>query len=166
MARCALFTAAMAVCGWLSVPLGDIAVSLQTFGLFLTLGLLGGRMGFAVCLVYLSLGVVGVPVFTGFQAGLGVLLGPAGGYLWGFTAAALVYWVCEDRLPQWLGMILGMTACYLCGTAWYYFTYADSGLWAVVLKCVIPYIVPDALKITLALTLAPNLKYKLIRYRV
>lgn len=163
MTRCAVFTAAMAVCAWLAVPMGQIAVSMQTFAVFLTLGVLGGRLGTVTCLVYLCLGAVGLPVFTGFQGGLGHLLGPAGGYLWGFPVAAAVYWATENYLPRWLGMGLGLLACYGCGVAWYCFAYAEVGLWAGLLTCVGPYIVPDAIKITLALVVTDRLKTTLER---
>lgn len=158
MTRCAIFAAAMAVCAWVSVPMGDMTMSLQTFGLFLTLGLLGGRSGSAALLVYMCLGALGAPVFSGFQGGLGHLLGPTGGYLWGFLAAGLIYWATENRLPRWLCMGLGMLACYICAAAWYWFVFAQTGLWAVILKCVVPYILPDAAKITLVWMLTPKLK--------
>lgn len=153
MTRCALMAALMAVCAWISVPVGDGAVSMQTFAVFLALGVLGGRAGTGACVVYLCLGAVGMPVFTGFRGGLGVLLGPTGGYLWGFLLAALCYWLLEGRTPRWLAMALGMAACYACGTAWYYLAYAGGGLWVVLLQCVVPYLIPDAVKIMLALVL-------------
>lgn len=158
MTRCALFAALMAVCAWISVPVGDMAVSLQTFGVFLALGVLGGRQGSASIFVYLLLGAVGLPVFTGFRGGVGALLGPTGGYLWGFLGAGLIYWLLEDRLPKWFAMVLGMLVCYACGTVWYYFAYAGTGLWAVILKCVVPYLIPDGVKITLALALTRRLR--------
>lgn len=158
MTRCALFGALMAVCAWLAVPVGDIAVSLQTFAVFLTLGLLGGKLGTAAILVYLCLGAMGLPVFTGFQGGFGVLLGPTGGYLWGFLTAGLLYWALEGRVPMWIAMVLGLLCCYAVGTGWYYCIYTQGGLWAVLLKCVVPYVIPDAIKITLALTLVNKLK--------
>ena len=73
LAQCALFTALMCVCAWISIPLGDMTFSMQTFALFLTLLLLGGKKGCIVCLLYLLLGAVGLPIFTGFRGGLGVL---------------------------------------------------------------------------------------------
>ena len=157
MTRCALLTAVMALCAWLAVPVGGTAVTMQTFGLFLTLFLLGGKWGSLVCLLYLMLGAVGLPVFTGFQGGLGALLGPTGGYLWGFLAAALVYWLLEKRLSPVFVMILSMIACYACGSAWYYFAWSDGGLWLIIVKCVLPYLIPDAVKLALALFCAKRI---------
>ncbi len=159
MTRCALFAALLAVCGWLSVPVGDGAVSLQTFGVLLCLGVLGGKWGTVTCLCYVLLGAVGVPVFTGVQGGIGVLLGPTGGYIWGFLACSLIYWVLEKRLPMWLCMILGLAACYTCGTVWYALMYAQGGIWAVAVKCVLPYLLPDGVKLGLALVLSKRIGY-------
>lgn len=157
MTRCAMLAALLAVCAWISVPLGDGAVSMQTFAVFLTLGLLGGRLGSATVLVYLLLGAAGLPVFSGFRGGFGVLLGPTGGYLWGFLMACLLYWAVENRLPRWVAMIFGLLCCYACGTAWYYFAYAPGALWPVLLTCVVPYIIPDVLKLILALIVSAKL---------
>ena len=162
MTRCAMLAALLAVCAWISVPMGNQAVSLQTFAVFLTLGLLGGRLGTATVLVYLLLGTVGLPVFTGFRGGISALLGPTGGYLWGFLAAGVLYWFLENRLQRWLNMALCMIVCYACGTAWYYFAYAQGGLWPVLLTCVVPYLVPDAVKLLFALIVSEKLN-KLIR---
>lgn len=158
MTRCGVLTGVLAVCAWLSLPLGDQAVSLQTFAVFLTLGLLGGKLGTATMAVYLLLGAVGLPVFSGFRGGIGVLLGPTGGYLWGFAFACLLYWSLENRLRSWVGMVLGMLLCYACGTVWYYFLYARSALLPVIGICVVPYLLPDAVKILLAATLSKRLK--------
>ena len=68
MTRCGVLAAILAVCAWLSVPLGDQAVSLQSFGVFLALGLLGGRGGTVTVLVYLLLGAAGAPVFSGLPS--------------------------------------------------------------------------------------------------
>ncbi len=149
ISQCALFAALLVLCAWISLPVGDIAFSLQTLGVFLTLGLCGGKKGTAAIAVYLLMGAAGLPVFTGFRGGLGVLLGPSGGYLTGFLAAGLVYLCLPSSL--W-GFILGQLTCYLVGTAWFCFGYLQesSGLWAVLLKCVIPYLLPDAIKLRLA----------------
>lgn len=154
MVLSSLFAALIAICAWLSVPAGNIAFTMQTFAVFLTLGVLGGKWGSLSIAVYLLLGAVGLPVFAGFQGGLGTLLGVTGGYIWGFFLSGPVYWAFE-KLCKPLGIILGLLCCYACGCAWF-LIYADSamGLTAVILKCVVPYLIPDAVKLWLAYALA------------
>ncbi len=142
----------MAVCAWVSVPLGTLRLSMQMFGVFLTLGVLGGRRGTAAIAVYLLLGAVGVPVFAGFQGGIGVLVGATGGYLMGFLACGIVYGLAQAHgIGKTGAMLLGLLACYCIGTLWYRFVYLPQGsLWAAVAQCVLPYILPDVLKLCLA----------------
>lgn len=75
LAYIALMAALIALCAWISVPLGPVPFTMQTFGIFAALGLLGGRRGTLAFLIYLLLGIVGLPVFSGFSAGAGVLFG-------------------------------------------------------------------------------------------
>ena len=157
MTRCALFAALLTVCAWLAVPVGELAISLQTFGVLLTLGVLGGKRGSAAILVYLALGAIGLPVFTGFRGGIGILLGPTGGYLWGFLVSGLLYWLLHRRIPMWVNFLLAVVLCYVCGTAWYYFAFGGS-FWAVAAMCVAPYLLPDGIKLILALLLSRKLK--------
>ena len=86
----ALCAVLIAVCAWISIP-APVPFTLQTFGIFAALTLLGGRRGCYAVAVYLLLGLVGLPVFAGFQGGAGTLLGVTGGYILGFGAAALIY---------------------------------------------------------------------------
>ena len=165
MALCGLFTAILALCAWLSIPMGDLVITLQTFGIFLTLGLLGGKRGSITICVYLLLGAVGAPVFSGFRGGLGALLGTTGGYIFGFMSTALIYWIItsvkDAPLTRLLAMILGMLLCYSCGSWWYMTRYLSGGqltLGLVLMKCVIPYLIPDAIKLTLAWILTGKLK--------
>ena len=155
MVRAALFAGMMAVCAWLAVPVSDIGFTMQTFGVFLALGLLGGRWGTLAISIYLLMGLVGLPVFSGFRGGPGMLLGVTGGYLWGFLASGLVYWAAE-RLGKLPAMILGLLACYGCGTAWF-LAYSGGGLGLVLLRCVVPYLIPDGIKIFLAWSLSKRL---------
>lgn len=157
MVRCGCCAALMAVCAWLSVPVGQIAVTMQTFGVFLTLLLLGGRKGTLACGVYLLLGTVGLPVFSGFQGGVGVLLSPTGGYLLGFLLMALCYWAVKKPLGDVAALALGLLLCYGCGTVWFYLMYGGS-FWAVLLNCVIPYLIPDAIKLFLAIFVSKRIR--------
>ena len=94
LAYVAVCAALMAVCSWISIP-ATVPFTLQTFAVFCSLGLLGGRRGTAAILVYLLLGALGVPVFAGFSGGIGILFGTTGGYLLGFILMGLVYWLGE-----------------------------------------------------------------------
>ena len=145
--------------------MGDTVITLQTFGIFLTLGLLGGKRGTITVLVYLLLGAIGAPVFSGFRGGLGALLGTTGGYIFGFMSTALIYWIItsvkDNTLTRLLAMVLGMLLCYSCGCWWYMTRYLSAGqltLGLVLMKCVIPYLIPDAIKLTLAWILTGKLK--------
>ena len=165
MALCGLFTAVLAVCGWISVPFGDSVITLQTFGIFLTLGLLGGKLGSLTIFVYLLLGAVGAPVFSAFRGGVGVLLGTTGGYIFGFMLTGLFYWLVtslgDSPAVRLVAMVLGLLLCYGCGSCWYLSRYlsADSAtLGLVLLKCVVPYLIPDAVKLSLAWLLTGRLK--------
>lgn len=167
MARCALFAALLAVCAWICIPLGDTAFTLQTFAVALTLGLLGGKLGTVCVFVYLLLGAAGAPVFSGFRGGLGALLGATGGYLAGFALWTLAYWLItalwgDGSKMRLLATSLGLLLCYAFGTLWFYFGYLsrDSamGVGLILMKCVVPYLLPDALKLILAWLLTNRLK--------
>ena len=155
MTLSSLFSALLAVCAWICIPLSDIGITLQTFGVFLALLLLGGKWGTVSILIYLLLGAVGLPVFSGFRGGFGALLGVTGGFLWGFLFSGLTYWALErfGRIPA---MAAGLLACYGCGCFWFY-AYTGGGLGFILLRCVLPYLLPDALKLYLAYTLSRRL---------
>lgn len=161
-----VFAVLMAVCSWISIPTA-VPFTLQTFGVFMAVGVLGGKKGTASVGLYLLLGVFGVPVFAGMTGGIGVLLGTTGGYIIGFFFSALVMWAME-KLPgkrsviQVISMIIGLLVCYTFGTLWFMMVYMKNqgavGLMTVLGWCVIPFIIPDILKIVLAYGLSRKLK--------
>ena len=162
----ALFAALIAVCAWITVP-GAVPFTLQTMGVFLAVGLLGGKRGTASVLVYILLGAVGMPVFSGFSGGVGRLLGTTGGYIIGFLVAALAMWAMEAIFgkAKWVlpgSMLLGLLLCYTFGTVWFLVLYTQTkgaiSVASVLSMCVIPFILPDLLKIALALLLTSRLK--------
>ena len=166
MVYIALFACLMAICSWISIP-GEVPFTLQTMGVFLAIGLLGGKRGTLAVLVYILMGVIGLPVFSGFSGGIGKLVGVTGGYIVGFLASALVMWAMETLLgkKKWalaLSMVIGLLVCYAFGTAWFMVLYTSSKgaitLGAVLGMCVIPYIIPDVIKIAVALLLTNILK--------
>lgn len=163
LAYIALFAVLIAVSAWISIPF-SLPFTLQTFAVFLALMTLGGSRGFYAILVYLLMGLVGFPVFSGFQGGLGILLGPNGGYLTGFLFAALLYWLITSRRSPSRFRILfaslaGLLVCYGFGTAWYAAGYAspDVGLWPILSVCVLPFILPDLIKLFLAFAVSARL---------
>ena len=169
LAYIALFAVLMAVCAWITVPLPKplVQFTMQTFAMFMALTTLGGRRGLYAMVVYLLLGAVGVPVFSGFRGGLGVLLDTTGGYIIGFVAAALVYWLLTaklgDSLPVMVAAcVLGLAVCYAFGTAWFLVVYArvngPIGVTTALGWCVFPYIIPDLLKLALAIILSRRVK--------
>lgn len=166
MALSALFAALIAVCSWISVP-SAVPFTLQTFGVFMAAGLLGGKRGTVSVLIYILLGAAGIPVFSGFKGGAGVLAGSTGGYIVGFLFTALIMWLFEAKtrnrkytLP--ISMAVGLLACYAFGTAWFMLVYARTsgsvGLVTALTWCVFPFILPDAAKITLACFLIRRIK--------
>lgn len=165
MAYIALFAVLMAVCAWVTIPMPKpfVQFTLQTFAVFMALMVLGGHRGLYVTVVYLLLGALGVPVFSGFRGGLGVLLDTTGGYIIGFVAAALVYWLVTAKLGESLpmkaaGCVLGLAVCYAFGTAWFLVLYARTtgpiGVATALGWCVFPFIIPDLLKLALAMFLS------------
>ena len=80
LAYIAIFAVLIAICSWISIPM-TVPFTLQTFGVFMAVGVLGGKRGSLAVLVYILLGAIGVPVFAGFSGGLGILLNNTGGYM-------------------------------------------------------------------------------------
>jgi len=165
MVLIALFTVLLAICAWISIP-AAVPFTLQTMGLFITMGLLGGKRSVFAVLTYLLLGMVGIPVFSGFRGGFGIVMGITGGYLIGFIFAVLVYWLITARSGQklWLmvtGMAAGLLVDYSFGTAWFMLFYAKAygaiGLWAALSMCVIPFLIPDLIKLVLAVTIVKTI---------
>ena len=149
MVLCSLFASLMAVCAWISIPVPPIAVTLQTFGVLMALGVLGGKWGTIAVLLYLFMGMAGLPVFSGFQGGAAVLLGPTGGFLWGFLLGGIVYRMTE-KLGKFPASVLCQLTCYFCGCIWFRYWAGGVGFGAAVLTCVVPYLIPDGLKLWLA----------------
>ena len=161
-----VFTVLITICSWISIPTA-IPFTLQTFAVFLSVAVLGGKRGTLAVVVYVLLGAIGVPVFAEFTGGIGIIMNNTGGYIIGFIFTALIMWLMESLLGrklwvQAVSMVLGMAACYAVGTIWFMHVYMRDtgavGLSTVLAWCVVPFIIPDAVKIVLALTLSNTLR--------
>ena len=161
-----LMTSIICILSPISVPLpGMVPISLATLALCLCTYLIGGKRTFLCYAVYLTLGSVGIPVFSGFTGGLSRLVGPTGGYFIGYFAIIICEGAFLSRFPDSkalhiLGMALGTVICYLFGTAWLCLIQNIdfvSGLFAGVL----PFIPGDAAKIAAVSAIAPVMRRRL-----
>ncbi len=162
----ALFGVLIGICSLITIP-GAVPITLQTFGVFMTISTLGGKKGTASVLFYIFMGIIGLPLFSGFQGGIGVLLGPTGGYIIGFIFSALLMWLFEKLFGNntficALSMIIALITCYISGTLWYVFIYSGNdshiGIGAAVSVCVLPFVIPDIIKISLVLIFKKRLR--------
>lgn len=164
-----LFSVLTAVCTWIMIP-GPVPFTMQTFAVFASLLILGGKRGTAAVLVYILLGLIGLPFFSGFSAGPGVLFGPTGGYIIGFIAIGLIYMLVtglfgeRDRVKG-AALVVGLAVCYLFGTLWFTRVYNGSTgpvtFTAALGMCVLPFVIPDLIKLTLAFWIARQVRRRL-----
>ncbi|MBR5126968.1 MAG: biotin transporter BioY [Roseburia sp.] len=155
MAVVALMAAVLCVLAPFSIPIGPIPISLATFGLYLTIIILGGKKAITVCLMYLLIGFVGLPVFSGFSGGPMKLLGPTGGYFFGYLLlTAIAGWFVDKfqkkRVMCLLGFLLGTATCYVVGTAWLAFQMQMNFVSALMVG-VVPFLIGDVIKMVMAL---------------
>ena len=167
----AVSAALITVCSWISIQIGPVPVTLQTLAVLAVLLTTGGRRGTIAVAVYLALGAIGVPVFSGFKGGPAAFAGPTGGFLIGFLAAALVYWLLEKLVfaklmtTQKKKIIFGFVnslifelIMYTVGVIWFMTVYAAQtgpvGLLTVLSLCVFPFIIPDLIKIAAAVIIS------------
>ena len=161
MTMTALMTALICVAGPLSISIGPIPLSLATFAVYLAAAVLGSKRGTIAVALYLLIGAVGVPVFSGFSGGVQKLVGVTGGYLVGYLPCALIGGLAvkpgqTEPEKKWLlplTLILGTLAVYVLGTAWFMIQ-SGSALGAALGLCVLPFLPGDAIKIVAAMLLA------------
>lgn len=164
-----IFITLMVVCSWISIP-SLIPFTMQTFAIFLILLLLGGKKSMIIIIVYIILGLIGIPVFSNFRGGIAVLFGATGGYIVGFIFQCLVYSAVTKILGEKIyikiiALILGLITCYIIGSFWYINIYnmnnIDTAKFTFMMAFsifVVPYIIPDILKMLLAIYIYKRLK--------
>lgn len=159
----ALMIAVTALCSWITIPF-SIPFTMQTFAVFFALEYFGGKKGTLVILLYIFLGIVGLPVFSGFAGGIGYLLGPTGGYIFGFAASGIVFCIFEKIGAKKHAVRLAfklacLAVCYLSGTLWFVHE-TGTKFGAALAVCVLPFVVPDVIKIVLADKVAERIDFK------
>lgn len=172
----AVMAAVICVLGPISIaiPVSPVPISLGSMAVYLAVTVLGMKLGTLSCLIYLLLGLVGLPVFAGGSAGAAKLFGPTGGYLIGYLFLALIAGAFVGRFAEnkWkniafaaLGMILGTIVLYALGTAWLAYSAGmdfQAALWA----GVIPFIPGDLVKMVIAVLLGSAVRGRLLRVGV
>lgn len=169
LAFCALFAALLAVFSQIAIPLQMVPINLALLAVYLSAFLLPKFDGLWAVIAYLLIGLVGAPVFSGFRGGAAALFGKTGGYLLGYALCALVIVLIKKRGPMTLlkrimAMLLGLALCYGFGTLWFMHVSGNS-LMTSLGYCVFPFLPGDAVKIALAVLLAPRLEKALQNLR-
>ncbi len=152
----ALCVALLVLCSWISVPTA-VPFTMQTFAVAFLGAFLGARRGSLTICVYILLGFIGLPVFSGLQAGMPAILGATGGYTLGFIPFCIVTGVLSKKhmksyIALFLSMLAGLFLCYVFGTLWYAYIYlsGSKNLCSAISLCILPFIIPDLIKISLA----------------
>ncbi len=170
MALVSLFAAVCCVCGMITIPTGVVPITLATFGVMVSTMILGEKRAIISVALYLIIGLVGVPVFSGMNGGLGVLIGPTGGYLYSYIIMVPLIGIASKCLNKtlssgmftMLGCIAALFVCYFIGTVHYMIVMSVSGngvgLWTALCTCVFPFIPFDIVKSVLSIIIAPRLK--------
>lgn len=162
MAVVALMTAVLCVLAPFSIPVGPIPISLATFGLYLSVIILGRKKAVSVCLLYLLIGFIGLPVYSGFSGGPARLLGPTGGYLIGYVFLTMIAGFIVDKFPKnrrlcLLGLVIGTMVCYMLGTVWLAYQ-TGINFHEALMVGVFPFLIGDVIKITAAAWIGPMIK--------
>lgn len=169
MVLVSVFAVLIALCSWITIPMA-VPFTMQTFGVFCALGVLGGKRGTLSVIIYILLGAVGLPVFSGFKGGVSALFGVTGGYIAGFVFTALSYWLITKifgakKIVEIIAMAIGLILCYAFGTVWFVLVYSKTngaiGVLQALSMCVFPFIIPDAAKIALAVFVSSAVREKL-----
>ncbi len=160
----ALMAAVICVLGPISLllPISPVPISLSILAIFAAVYAVGMKYGVVSTLLYIMLGLVGLPVFSSFSGGAGKLLGPTGGYIIGYVFTALIAGAFIDRFEnrralQIVGMALGVFVCYVFGTAWLAYQ-GGMSFSAALVAGVIPFIPADCVKIAIAAAFGPKLR--------
>lgn len=169
LALVGLMAAVICVLGpWaLAIPVSPVAISLGTLAIYFVISVLGMKLGAISVVIYILLGLAGVPVFTNFTGGPGKLFGPSGGYIIGYIFLALIAGFFVDKfgtnLPVYFaGMVLGTLVLYIFGTLWMGYQ-MDFTFTQALMAGVVPYIPGDLVKLAIAMAVGIQIRRRLMR---
>lgn len=162
MAIMAMLVALLVVCSQLAVPVGNVPITAQTAAVMLIALLLSPGYAALTVLIFILAGGIGLPFFANFKGGFGVLLGPTGGYLYGFVAAAALISLIAGRQFSWLrsiaGCAVGLLFVYLFGAVQLKMLLDLDSYGAAFALGGIPYIFFEPIKIAVAVVAAKMLQ--------
>lgn len=162
MVSIALVTAVICVVSPFSLPIGPVPISLSLFAIYIGLYILGWKLGTVSILLYILLGLVGVPVFSNFSAGPAKLFGPTGGYIVGYIFVGIIGGLFLDKFRKIymdvIGLVLALLVCYAFGTLWFVTIMDGYTIVKALSVCVFPFIPGDIIKIALAVAVGPILR--------
>lgn len=161
----ALMTAVICILAPLSIPIGAVPISFTNLAVYFAVYLIGTKYAAYSYLIYYLLGLVGLPVFSGFTGGIGKAIGPTGGCLIGFFFMAIISGIFiekfkNNRLMQLLGMILGTIVVYALGTLWFSFV-MNKTLVESFMICVAPFIIGDLVKMIIAMYVGTEIRKRI-----
>lgn len=166
IAYISLFAVMICLCGLITVP-SSVPFTLQSFAVCISLIYLGGKRGTLSVLLYIFIGSLGLPVFSGGQGGFGILFGQTGGYIIGLVLIGVVYTLSEKfaenkKFIRHISLFVGHIVCYATGTLQFALIYSKktgtASIWQILTICVLPFVIPDLIKIIIAVSLADKLK--------
>lgn len=161
-----VFTAVIVIMAQIQIPMPfGVPFTMQTFALILTGLVLGSKKGTIAAVIYVLLGIIGVPVFAGFAGGFQIIASPVGGFILSFPLLTLAAGLAKEirnnsKIFYILYLILGLILNYLCGIAIFCIITKASVLVGFT-SCVLPFIIPDILKAILAVTLSTAFQKRL-----
>ena len=152
----ALFSAIICITAIITIPIGAVPITLSLFGVFTAAALQKPKCAIVSVLVYIIIGAIGLPVFSGFGSGIGYLMGPTGGFIFAYPIAAVIISLANFLFKKYyvalpISMAISLAICYLFGTVWYAVV-TEVEFTAAVLVCVLPFIVFDIIKIAVCLS--------------
>jgi biotin transport system substrate-specific component len=168
-----LFTALTAVGGFISIPLGPVPITLQTIFVVLSGLILGSKLGALSQIIYVILGLVGLPIFAGGIGGLTSVVSPSFGFVIGFIAAAYVIGKLTEKNKSLstiiYSVVLGSFVIYLIGVPYFYFIFTSYlgksiNFYGALKYACLPFIPGDIIKAIISIILARKLIPKLLKY--
>lgn len=164
IALISMFLSILIICSWITIPF-TIPFTLQTLAIFCIILLTNIRVSLVIIILYILLGMLGFPVFGSFQGGIGIILGPTGGFIIGFIpmiiTSSILKYIIKEKKFYFISLFIGLIVCYTFGSIWYYYLYKlKSNFYDVLLVSVLPFIIPDIIKILISILIVNRINKK------